>query len=279
MPLAVALLPLLFVACTGREAPPEAPAIADTVRVEVPYALASPDARFRLPPRLREISGLAMLGNGNLVAVQDEDGDLFEIDPASGAVVREQRFYNSGDYEGIVRVGAELWVVESDGDLYHVTGAGEAEKIETGLKRSNDVEGLAYDARGQRLLLACKGDPGGGLEDVRAVYAYDLASGRLQGAPVFTLDRTVLDAGGSPFKPSGIAVHPASGDVYVLSGVRKALVVLSPEGQLRAAVSLPPRLYPQPEGITFAPDGTLFIANEGGSGAGTLLRFLPQPLP
>ncbi|MEL6614475.1 MAG: SdiA-regulated domain-containing protein, partial [Bacteroidota bacterium] len=77
----------------------------------------------------------------------------------------------------------------------------------------------------------------------------------------------------------GLAVHPASGEIYVLSGVRKALVVLSPEGERVTAVSLPPGLYPQPEGIAFAADGTLYIANEGGDGAATLLRLSPTPLP
>ena len=139
------------------------------------------------------------------------------------------------------------------------------------------MEGLAYDASQNRLLLALKGDPGNGLEDVRAIYAYDLVAGRLLQQPVFTLSRERLDPGGAPFKPSGLALHPKTGEIYVVSGVRRALVVLSPDGELRAAVALPPRLYPQPEGITFAPDGTLYLSNEGGGGTATLLRFLPQP--
>lgn len=279
MPLALALLLLLLSGCAKDDAAsgePEAPAIPARERIEVPYALAEPDARLTLAPRLREISGLTVLEGGTLAAVQDEDGDVFELDPASGEILSEQRFYNSGDYEGIERAGDTLWVVESDGDLYRITGADEAEKFETGLKRSNDVEGLAYDARGHRLLLACKGDPGGGLDGVRAIYAYDLASGTLSEGPLLTLDREALDRA-SPFKPSGLAVHPLSGEVYVISGVLTALVVLAPDGDLRAAVALPPRLFPQPEGIAFSPDGTLFISNEGGSGSATLLRFSPQP--
>ena len=286
------LLPLALVAfgaCTDRasgtdglesvlartETAPEADMRVGTV----PYALSQPDARWMLPSRLREISGLGMTDDGRLLAVQDEDGDLFEIDPASGATTSTRAFYNSGDYEGVEPVGDVTWIVESDGDLYRFTGSEEAEKRETGLSRSNDVEGLAYDARGNRLLLACKGDPGGGRKGVRTIYAYDLAAERLDPDPVFTLDREVLDEGGAPFKPSGLAVHPGTGEIYIISGVRKALVVLSPEGDLTAAVSLPPRLYPQPEGIAFARDGTLFISNEGGGGSATLLRFSPQPLP
>lgn len=273
------LLAVSLTACRSGDAPPRAsvasPADTTALPGTVPYDLANPDGRFRLAPRLREISGLTWLSSGRLGAVQDEDGDIFELDPESGAIVREARFYGSGDYEGIAQVGDTVWVVESDGDLYPFDGRSEADKIDTGLKRSNDVEGLAYDAAQNRLLLALKGDPGNGLRRVRAIYAYDLATGERSDEPAFTLDRDRLDPGGAPFKPSGLAFHPTSGELYVLSAVRRALVVLSPDGDLRAAVALPARLYPQPEGIAFAPDGTLFISSEGDGIAGTLLRFLP----
>jgi uncharacterized protein YjiK len=32
-------------------------------------------------------------------------------------------------------------------------------------------------------------------------------------------------------------------------------------------------IFPQPEGITFSPNGDLFIANEGDGDGGTILRF------
>ncbi|HIG73827.1 MAG TPA: hypothetical protein EYQ24_04400 [Bacteroidetes bacterium] len=271
------LLALPLAACHADDASRSAAAQPDTTTRpgSVPYDLANPDGRFRLAPRLREISGLTWLSSGRLGAVQDEDGDLFELDPSSGEVVRESRFHGDGDYEGLAQVGDTVWVVESDGDLYPFDGRTEADKIDTGLKRSNDVEGLAYDAVHHRLLLALKGDPGNGLRRVRAIYAYDLTTGERSDEPAFTLDRDQLDPGGAPFKPSGLAFHPATGELYVLSAVRRALIVLSPEGELRAAVALPARLYPQAEGIAFAPDGTLFISSEGDGTAGTLLRFLP----
>ncbi|MEM6326135.1 MAG: SdiA-regulated domain-containing protein [Bacteroidota bacterium] len=283
MPPLVLLVALVaLVAACNTPAPPPAPPAsvpAPDTTARLPYDLAQPDARFALDERLREISGLGWTDTGRLVAVQDEDGDVFELDPESGAVLSVARFANNGDYEGIEVVDSVTWIVESDGDLYPFDGTTEANKIETELRRSNDVEGLAFDPTENRLLLACKEDPGGDLSGVRAIYAYDLASGRLGPDPVYTLDRATLDPGGASFKPSGLAVHPETGEIYVVSGVRQALVVLSPTGDLRAAVQLPAPLYPQPEGIAFAPDGTLYISNEGTGGPATLLRFLPHDLP
>ena len=241
----------------------------------IPYDLSQPDTVLVLDEELREISGLTWLVGGRLVAVQDEDGELFELDPETGAVFRQRRFFNDGDYEGIEQANGVMWIVESDGDLYRYSGSGEAERIETGLERANEVEGLAYDASRRHLLLACKEEPGAGLAGVRAVYAYDLDAEDLLPSPVYTLDREALDVGDDLFKPSGLAVHPESREIYVLSSAREALAVLTPEGALRTSVSLPSGLFPDPEGIAFAPDGTLYVSNEGADGLATLLRFSP----
>ncbi len=243
----------------------------------MPYRFATPSAAFNLAPGLREASALTVLANGNLMAVQDEAGILYELDPRTGAVVGEQEFKRRGDFEGVERVGDDIWALVSDGDLYRIRRQGaavDAERFETDLASRNDAEGLAYDAANERLLVACKEDPGKGLGHVRAIYAFDLRTHTLSSAPVFTLDRRLVD-GRQPFKPSAIAIRPTTGEVYVLSSVRTAIAVLTPAGALVTVVDLPAALFPQPEGLAFAPDGTLFISNEGPRGPATLLRFDP----
>ena len=270
---------VLVAACADRPAPPPAEAAGGAGAAQaVPYRLDAPDAVVPLPAELREVSGLTLLPSGRVGAVQDEAGVIYEVDPVTGAVVSRERFSDAGDFEGLELTPDAVWVLESDGDLYRTTRAADGgvatEKFETGLRRRNDTEGLGYDAAGGRLLIACKEDPGPDLEGVRAVYAFDLTTLALSARPVFTLDRARVDGDGR-FKPSALAVHPTTGRVYVLSSVRKALAVLEPDGTLAAVVGLPTALYPQPEGIAFAADGTLFISNEGPVGAGTLLRFAP----
>ena len=266
---------VLLAACADRPAPPP-PAAVDLVTV--PYRLAEPDAAVPLPAELQEVSGLTLLPTGRIGAVQDEAGVLYEVDPGSGDVVTRETFEGRGDFEGVELTPDAVWVLRSDGDLYRTRrgadGGVAVEKFETALGARNDTEGLGYDAAGDRLLIACKEDPGDGLTGVRAVYAFDLTTRTLSERPAFTLDRAALD-GDDPFKPSALAVRPGTGEVYVLSSVRKALAVVGPDGTLSAVVDLPPELYPQPEGIAFAADGTLFISNEGPVGAGTLLRFTP----
>ncbi|MDX1418979.1 MAG: SdiA-regulated domain-containing protein [Rubricoccaceae bacterium] len=270
----------VLAACAGDETPPDAPPpdeAFDAVAAAIPYRLDQPDAAFALPDVLQEVSGLTPFGDDRLLAVQDEDGLLYVLDRETGAILAEVPFADSGDYEGVEAVGDAVWVLESDGTLYEVAGLAEGRPVavvhETPVPGGCDAEGLGHDPSAGRLLVACKDEPGPELPDARAIYAFSLQTRQLSERPAFLLDRTRLDADSRSFKPSALAVHPRTGDVYVLSAVRRALAVLHPDGTLAAALALPAQLYVQPEALAFFPDGTLVIASEGGGAAATLLRF------
>jgi uncharacterized protein YjiK len=259
------------------------------------YDLERPDVVLELPRSLTEISGLTALEEGRLGAVQDEKGRLYILDVKTGNVVREARFGKDGDYEDLELTPDGLFILESNGTLHRIddwrADTLDATPIKTGLTARHDTEGLAYDARHNLLLIACKEFAGPGLKNKRAIYAYDMATGALLPEPVYIIDleaiahleshplnraiRTVLgpllDAGG--FKPAAIAIHPFNRQLYTVSSVMKSAVVLSPDGELLAAVPIPDRLFRQPEGMAFTENGDLYIANEGGEGRATLLRF------
>lgn len=243
------------------------------------YNFEEPDAAFALPGELLEISGLTAISPSQLAAVQDEKGIIFILDVETAHIVDQARFRGDGDFEGVAFAHDQFWVLRSDGALYSIGPLDEDEvestRHDTGLHGSCDAEGLAFDERESRLLIACKEDPGRQLGRTRAIYAFDLAGLRRIEAPVYLIDRQQLDQSGDLFKPSALAVHPHSGYLYVLSSVRKLLIVIDPARplQIQEARELPVSLFGQPEGLAFLPDGTLFISNEGGDGPATLLRF------
>jgi uncharacterized protein YjiK len=287
--------------CGNGEASSSAPAVRTPVeRQAAPYRFDAPAARFELPGRLDEISGLTVLDEARLGAVQDEDGDLYVIDAATGEVVHTHDFGGGGDYEGVERVGDRVVVLRSDGRLFVIGDWQEekakAESLDLDLHGGCDAEGLAYDAAGDRLLIACKEDPGRGLRGSRALYAFDLNTSRLGPAPAYVIHadslvrsdaehavdeavrafvRPLVDI--NAFKPSALAVHPETGEIYVLSSVRKVLVVLDRGGAIAAVWPLADDDLPQPEGLAFLPNGTLFIASEAAGGSAVLLRFDYRP--
>lgn len=244
----------------------------------LPYDLSQPTARFDLPSDLDEVSGLSYYKDNQLACVQDEAGVVFVYDFAQKKIVDEHVFGKKGDYEGVEWVNGEFYVLRSDGELYHfrpVSGTKDVAHIEMDLPGKNDVEGLGYDPKLNALLLATK-DASGKKSD-KPIYYYDLKNSALWQGPVLKQDalRTFENNSGTgEVKPSGIAVHPQTGEYYTLASQGHRLLVLNRKGDVLVSARLEKSLFPQPEAICFAPDGTLFIANEGLDG-GTLLQFKP----
>jgi len=270
------------------------------------YKLNDPDKTWYLPHGLAEISGLSYAGNGQLVCNQDEKGNIYLFNTKNGELEKTIKFAGDGDYEAIEITGDDVWVVKSNGNLYHVKNYMKNNKpkvyeYKTPFNEKNNIEGMGFDPSKNRLLIACKGYPFIGkkhkkkAERYKAIYEYNLTTKELNEEPVFlisldsighyknynTLTRLGLEIssaydnaeGEVSFKPSGIAVHPITGNIYVLASVGKALAVLNPEGEMLALIHLDKKIHKQPEGICFSPEGTLYISNEDKGGKGYIMEF------
>ena len=270
-------------------------------RDSFPYALNQPNATLILSNKLVEISGLSLSKDeAHLMAVNDERGVIFYLNRETGEIEKELKFRKGGDYEGIEVVNDSIYVVKNTGTVYESImtehDSLKTAKYNTVLNSQNDVEGLGYDASKNRLLVACKGIGGKGIrfQGRRAVYGFDLETKELSEEPVFLIDRMEIadylnkegtaekiieiiapDQSASAFGPSGIAIHPKTKEIYVLSSLGKILVVLNPEGAIKSIQELDSALYRQPEGICFDADGTLFISTEGRGGKAKIFRIEP----
>ncbi len=257
----------------------------EDTRYAFPYNLSHPAALFELPREMREISGLTTLPGDRLAAVQDEDGDLFILSADDGVIVRTVRFGKDGDYEGVEQVGDTTYVLRSDGRLYEVPANGtdrdQVRVYETGVSTRCNAEGLGYHGASSALLIACKDYAGKKKKGKKVVHAFDLNRKELRTTPALIvdgLDPTLQPSEGvvsrnirkllrkSGFRPSGIATHPVSGDTYIVSSAGSLVGVFDASGVLRTAVRLNRKTFPQPEGIAFGKDGTMFISTEAGSG-------------
>ncbi|MDX1940360.1 MAG: SdiA-regulated domain-containing protein [Saprospiraceae bacterium] len=256
------------------------------------YDLGTPDQTLVMSKKLTEISGLGLSSDEkSFVAVQDEDGIVFFINTTTGKIEREVEFQDKGDYEGVEMVGQDIFVVKSTGTIYKISPSdGKYDKVEKFnffLNEENDVEGLAYDAANHRLLLACKAQAGQGkdFKMKKGIYGFDLKTMTLGEAPVFTVsledvlsylsaatyvaDKDQLlayfekDADEFAFAPSSIAIHPLTGQIYILSSVGKLLIVIDKDNNILHVEKLKKKLHTQPEGICFDKAGTMYISNEG----------------
>lgn len=271
-----------------------------------PYDLLSPRSTIKLPTQLREISGLDYINDERFAAIQDEKGKIFIIDFKTGKIEQEIHFADDGDYEGIAIVNDDAWVLKSKGDLYRVKDflddkERKVKKYETDLSKINDLEGLCYDPINKRLLIAAKGHPfidSKGGEHSKAIYSFDLKEKVLSTKPVYLIDLEEIkyyrkyntmtrlgielmatfdsSKGDVTFQPSDLAIHPVTGYIYVIGSVGDLLIVLHPSGEILAMLDLDDKLFNQPEGICFGPNAELYISNEAGEKAATILKYLIQ---
>ena len=251
------------------------------------YDFAGDAAQVRLPSELREVSGLAMDGEGRLFAHQDERAIIFQIEPATGEIVPSFKLGRNGirgDFEGVAVAGERMFLVSSDGVLYAFTPPGadgesryERMRLDTG-SRCSEVEGLDYDARFDELLLACKVTRGRALRDRLLVFAFSLRSNSLLDPPRLNVALDVLarDELKAELSASGIAVHPVTGTLFVIAARENLVVELTRSGELLGTAKLRSGTHRQPEGIAFAADGTLYIADEAPSGRATLTVYRPD---
>ena len=121
--------------------------------------------QWALPDSLREISGLALTGDDRLLAVNDEEAIVYEIDYDDGRLVKAFALGEPtlrGDFEGIAVLGGRVWLMTSDGVLYVADEGGDGERVAyqryvTKLGDKCELEGLAeIQVRGTLALLCAE---------------------------------------------------------------------------------------------------------------------------
>lgn len=235
--------------------------------------------RWDLPAILKEISGIAYLDENRFACVQDEEGSIFIYNIASKQIEKKIHFAGTGDYEGITVNGQTAYVVRADGKLFEVNLNGKednAREYSTSLTVEQNVEGLCFDAGNNRLLLAIKNDEPGNV-NYKGIYTFDLSRKEFKKEPVYKIDLTnemVKGFGGKKNKsvmPSAIGIHPATKEIYITDGPKSELLILDKSGNMKKLLQLG-KEFAQPEGLTFNPQGEMFISNEGTKQPGNILK-------
>ena len=242
---------------------------------------------WKLPMYLEEISGLAMTRDNRLLAHNDEKGVIFEIDYQKGSIVKSFQLSDmknpvASDFEGIATIDDQIYLVTSSGRLYECREGTAGESVlfnvyTTGVGRDCEIEGLAYDESQRALLLMCKDARSADMEGKLAVYHWSIDEKQLIKdvhaiIPVVEFSRHIK---GKKFQPSGIERHPVSGNYFVVAARQGAIAEITPGGQVVAVREFPAQWHRQVEGITFAADGTLIVADEG---AGRKARLTLYPI-
>jgi len=242
------------------------------------YNLLKPSKVYELPEMLLEISGVDIANENTIVCVQDELGALFEYRTDIETLGTVYRFARFGDFEDIALAGDTAYVLRSDGTIFYFNykELSEAETMTVPLD-AYDIESLFYNTHSRFFYIVSK-DKNLHLDgDDRMVYRFKKEAPH-DIKPYIHIDsyemnefyQSVLQEernGEITFNPSAMAIHPITGETYVLSAHDRYLAIYNND-RLVGLYKLPEEIYNKPEGINFYKNGDMIISNEGDKSKG-----------
>lgn len=243
--------------------------------------------RIILPDELDEISGIAWHEN-ELLAIEDESSIIFRINPETGKILKKKKFEKNRDIEEIQVIGGTAWVLRSNGNLYQVSNfkeeESETEIFEFPNLGKRDLEAIVADIDEPFVWIICKVCEWDEGPDRASIFKFDLKTMKFDSIPGKEIEINQLSGMLSEkelknlkIQPSAAAIHPLTGDYFLLSSTGKWLMTLDKSMNPTSVHLLDHSLFKQPEGMTFAPDGTLYISNEAADGRANLLVFNYKP--
>ena len=254
-----------------------------------------------LPNEIAEISGITFIDDSIVAAIEDESGTLYFYNLGTKAIIKKQKFAKPGDYEDLVKVGADIYITSSGGTIYKIINFASQKPVvksyDTPFTKKNDIESLAYDKSRNCLLLAPKAQGLDSDETTKQVYAFDLKKMGIISEPVYLINlkeieqyfkgdaitessKKLLKAIGNEnmnkvFQPSALTINPINKEIYILSSINNFIAVLGVNGKLKKILSYKGKVFQQPEGMAFSSNGNLYVSNEKGKkSAANIIQIL-----
>lgn len=242
------------------------------------YIIDKPEI-YELGTKLDEISGICWINDTTMYANNDEAGKIFAInlkninDPEYANVkfgCKDCEIKSKDDYEDITKVGDAVYVLISTGKIIKVTNYRDEDSLKAEIVgqlpgNENEFESLYYDKEVNSLIMLCK-NCHKEKDKIRSAYRFDLESNTLIDTPYYQLSmdevRMKINDRTQEFRPSAASINPIDGKLYMVSSIGKLLVVADRKGKVENAFHLSGVDFAQPEGITFADNGDMYISNE-----------------
>ncbi len=263
------------------------PARTDLRKISFPSSFSYEEmTKVNLTEELEEISGLEWVGMDRLWAVEDESSIIYQLNPTTGKILKKRKFAKNRDIEDLLALDETAWVLESNGTLYRVTDALTKQASTTQyhfpLSGKRDMEAIV--SKGSDLLVFCKVCSWDKGPERASVFRFDLNAMAYDSVPLLILDRDEIqpllqDSAAEKLKiqPSAAAFHPIDHNLYILSSTGKWIMIMDATFKPLEVHRLDPIVFKQPEGITFDPDGNMYISNEAKDGRANILYFPYSP--
>lgn len=239
--------------------------------VNTHYNFNQPHLIFGLPSTLNEVSGIYLLNDSIMLCQEDERGRLYLFNLKTAQLDKVISFGSADDYEDLTMLEGVVYLLNSKGTIVSVTNYLQEPllvKYNTSLSQKNDAEGLCYDSVSQSFLIVCKEQQGERVvnKNEKVVYQFHLETNQIAENPFLIFTE-------ANFKPSALAVHPITKNIFILSASKAKLLEIARDGSILSNFELKKSIFPQPEGLAFDKNGDLYISNEASGGQAKILLF------
>lgn len=246
------------------------------------YDLREP-VRYYVRQSMQEISGIVLAPNEqHILAINDEQGRVFSIDVTANKPYPSWKFDKSGDYEDIATNGKDVMVLKSNGHLYQVldlfTDSTDAVSYKFPAPGKREFESLYFDSTRNSMIMVCKACEEDKGQRRTTAYSFNMATWEFSDTPAYQINieeiEKITGEKIAQFKPSAALIHPIEKRLYILAAVNRLLVITDLNGKVLEAYNLKHTIFRQPEGISFAPNGDMYISNESADEAqANILKF------
>lgn len=226
-----------------------------------------------LPFVLREVSGISHIDDLRMACIQDEEGIIFIYDLEKQEITDEIQFGPRGDYESVRIIDSVAYIMESSGKLFKInnfeSNHSEIEIYQTGFSRKNDIESFDYHDHSNTFLTIPKNKNLSNFSDDFIIYKINSSTYKIEEQPYSSLktEDSIFQVNKFFFAekniyPSELAIHPETGEIYILDSKIPRLLILNSNGSFKKIYKLNPKDFQQPEGISFDSQGRMYISNE-----------------
>ncbi len=255
-----------------------------TEKVESPpgYDLSSPE-KFLMQEELDEISGILYAGDpAQMYTLNDEEGKIYSVDLTKKSRIKPFKFTKKGDFEDLCMDDQYMYALKSNGKVMRISFPFTDSFIVREFdypEKGNEFESIVHDPGTKKTVIICKICSTFNNGRVNA-YSLDTSKGEFQYEAAYSPDTAaVMKLMGKQkidVRPSAAAVHPKTGELYIVSSQDRLLIIMK-NGAVTASYKLSKKMFRQPEGLCFAPNGDMYISNEAVEAIANILAFRYKP--
>lgn len=247
------------------------------------FDLAAPATISNLPMGIIPFSDVSMMDSTHLVCIDSKSGGVLFYDLTLNTVSNPLELGVNRQFTDVSMIDSTLILFDADKKVHFLLPPYDSTSFIASdeLQEDFNSSGICLHESTKRLFMLGELQERENGEFSCSIYAFNLNRHKLREEPLFDINtadielfamnnnlllpRKITSEGdtidGLNFKPTAMAIHPKTNEIYVLSSEDRSLVVFNQFGDIVNFTTLDATNFYKPTGMTFHKNGNLLITN------------------